>query len=259
MHNPTGQWTVEHFCKSPADIEAFISIPFEPPIPDIENFRENVEHFGDEALVMAEMPNAVMLPARLLSEHDLCMLWATEPRLIEEITKEAQRRLDGFVERACRAGVDAFRMLGGEFVTVLLGPDAFDRLIAPHDGALVARMHRHNAIACYHNHGPIMRWLDGLARLGIDALEPLEAPPCGDADLRRAAEILAGRVCMIGNLDDMEALEKLPREEVLKRGRELLRSVGGKNFILGGSASGTFGERAAANFIALAEMAATGQ
>jgi uroporphyrinogen-III decarboxylase len=99
-----------------------------------------------------------------------------------------------------------------------------------------------------------MRWLDRLARLGIDALDPLEAPPWGDADLRRAQEILAGRVCIVGNLDDMEVLDKLPAEEVLRMADERLRETGGTHFILGGTASGTYGEHAARNFIAMAEM-----
>jgi uroporphyrinogen-III decarboxylase len=137
----------------------------------------------------------------------------------------------------------------------MLGPAAFERLIAPHDTALVQTLRRYGAIAYYHNHGPIMRWLEPLAQLGIDALDPLEAPPWGDGDLRRAAEILGGRVCMVGNLDDMEVLDKLPREDVMRIARDRLREAGKEHFILGGTASGTYGERAARNFMALVEVA----
>ncbi len=59
---------------------------------------------------------------------------------------------------------------------------------------------------------------------------------------------------MVGNLDDMEVLNKLPTEEVLRLGRLLIEQAGPDGFVLSGTASGTYGERAARNFLALADM-----
>lgn len=248
-------WKAEHFCKSRSDIEAFLSLPFTPRPPALRDYFEAVAKYGEKALVLADAENAMMLPAQLLSEEDMCLMWATAPELIEVLVGEGQRRLEIFVEAAGRAGVNAFRVIGGEYVTVFLGPDAFDRLIAPHDAALAQLIHRHNGIVYYHNHGRMMRWLEKLARLGIDALDPLEAPPWGDADLRRAQEILAGRVCIVGNLDDMEVLDRLATEAVLEMAAQRLHEAGRRHFILGGTASGTYGDVAARNFIAMADMA----
>ncbi len=247
-------WKAEHFCKSPEDVEAFLSLPFEPAAPLLDAYFAAVKKYGEEALVLADFENAMMLPARLFSEQDMCLMWAKTPDVVEALVREGQRRVEIFVDSACQAGVGACRVLGGEYVTVLLGPQAFDRLVAPFDAPLVELVHRRNGIVYYHNHGPIMRWLDKLARLGIDALDPLEAPPWGDADLRRAQEILGGRVCIVGNLDDMEVLDKLPTEDVLKMAAQRLRDADRVHFILGGTASGAYGERAARNFIAMAEM-----
>jgi hypothetical protein len=51
----------------------------------------------------------------------------------------------------------------------------------------------------------------------------------------------------------MEVLDKLPTEEVVRRGLELVEKAGPDGFVLSGTASGIYGEHAARNFIALAE------
>ncbi len=94
-----------------------------------------------------------------------------------------------------------------------------------------------------------------LAGLGIDSLDPLEAPPCGDCDLAEAKRILRGRTCMVGNLDDMEVVNRLPEREVLEIAAARLAEAGPDAFMLGGTSSGTYGEQAARNFIAMVRVA----
>jgi hypothetical protein len=246
--------TVEFYLKGPEDVERLLSLPYEPPDIDLQRFEEWKERVGEEALVMVGVGNAVCLPASWFSPEDLCLAWAERPDVLRRLTAVAADRINAYVERLCEAGVDAFRIIGGEYVTVQLGPRAFDELITPFDTELVDIMHRHGAVAYYHNHGNMMRWLDGLADLGIDALDPMEAPPWGDADLALARERLAGRTCMVGNLDDMEIIDSLPAADVQAIARERLAAAGPVGFILGGTASGTYTERAARNFIALVEV-----
>lgn len=267
LHTPSGQltqrvkhredsdWRFEQFCKTAADLEAYMSMPWQPAEAYTQSLIDEEEYFGDDALVLIDLPNAVMLPHRLMSAEDFCMLWATDRDVFAGIVKEAQRRLEIFVERHCEAGTRVFRMIGGELVTVQLGLEAFDRLITPNDKRIVDIIHEHDGVVYYHNHGPIMRWLEPLAELGIDALDPLEAPPWGDADLSRATEILDGRVSIVGNIDDMEVLGKRSFEDIRQLGGTRLEETGGRHFILGGTASGTYGEAAGRNFLALLEAA----
>jgi hypothetical protein len=100
-----------------------------------------------------------------------------------------------------------------------------------------------------------MRYLADLAGLGMDAMDPFEAPPWGDCDLVRAKQALRGRVCIVGNLDDMEVLERCDAETVRRIARERIRQAGSDGFVLGGTASGTFTERGARGFLALVEVA----
>ena len=172
-----------------------------------------------------------------------------------ELTNVASTRLNEWADRLCRAGVDAFRIVGGEYASVQLGPRGFDALVLEHDTELVSVMHSHGAVAYYHNHGPVMDFLSRFVQIGMDALDPMEAPPWGDADLRAARSVCADKVAFVGNLDDMEVLDRMSPQQVTSIALERMEAAGDRGFILGGTASGTYSEHAARNFIALADVA----
>lgn len=255
---PVTSATVEFPFKTLDDVERFLSIPFVPSAIDLSAYRAWRERIGDEGFVMIGLGNAVCLPAEWFSPEAFALAWADAPDLLCDLVRTAAERLEAYVERLCAMGVEGFRIVGGEYVTVQLGPRAFDALITPHDRRLCDLIRRHGAVAYYHNHGPVCRYLPRLADLGMDALDPLEAPPWGDAaDLADVRAIVGDRLCLVGNLDDMEALESLPTAAVLEIARERLRQGGSTAFVLGGTASGTYTEAGARNFIAMARMVAS--
>ncbi len=249
--------TIEFPCKTAADVEALLSVPYEPLPTDFARFHDTKRKYGDEGLVYLDCMNAVCWPATVLSPEDFSLLWADAPDLMVAMTRAGSERLNAYTEAACRAGVDCFRIIGGEYVTVQLGPSGVPHLLAPFDTEQAAIIHRHGGVVHYHNHGPMMRFLDALAALGIDSLDPCEAPPWGDCDLAEAQRILGGRVCIVGNLDDMEVVEQLPEAEVCAIAAARLEAAGPTHFMLGGTASGTYTERAARNFIALVRVASS--
>lgn len=247
--------TVEFPLKTADDIAKLLSIPFEPVEPNPGPFLQLQRELGEEGMALAGIGTAVCLPAAWFSPEDFCLLWADAPDAMTELVRVAADRLNDFVLKACRAGVTEYRLVGGEYVTVQLGPSAVPPLLHTPDHELVEIIHEHGGIAYYHNHGPCMAFLEDFARLDIDYLDPLEAPPWGDADLAGASKALSGRVCMVGNLDDMEVIEKLPTDKVKAIAAERLEAAGTRGFVLGGTASGTYTERAARNFIAMKDVA----
>lgn len=255
-HQSTGiaSACIEFAVKTPDDVEKFLSIDYVPPEVDVSAFTARKAEIGEEGLVLCGMADAVLLPATLLSPEDFSLWWMDYPDLLRQLTSVASRRLNDWVDRLCRAGVDAFRIIGGEYASVQLGPAGFDELVLEQDRELIDIMHRHGAIAYYHNHGPVMRYLSRFCEIGMDALDPLEAPPWGDADLHAAREQCGNNVCFVGNLDDMEILDKLNTDEVAEIALERLRAAGNTGFILGGTASGTYSEHAARNFMALVDV-----
>ncbi len=245
---------VEFPCRTPDDVEKLLAIPYEPPDPDPAEFFRWRERVGDEGLVLAGMGTAICWAADMFSPEDFCLLWADAPDALIEMTRVGNERLREWVDRACRKGVDAFRLVGGEYASTQLGPRAFDVLCREPDKQIVDIMREHGAWAYYHNHGPIMRYLDMMLDIGMHALDPLEAPPWGDCDLRAAKDKLRGKVCIVGNLDDMEVIEKRDVEEVKRIGREVVEQAGPDGLCLGGTASGTYTEKGARGFMALVEV-----
>lgn len=245
---------VEFPLKTPEDAEKFLSIDYVAPRVDISNFVKMKDWLGDEGLLLSPVGNAVLIPAVLLSPEDFCIWWADYPELMKQITDLASKRLNDHVHNLCEAGVDAFRVIGGEYASVQLGPSGFDALVLEQDRELMDIMRSHGAVSYYHNHGPVMNFMSRFREIGMDALDPLEAPPWGDADLRAAREICGDKVAFVGNMDDMEIIDKLSREDVERIALERLEAAGDRGFILGGTASGTYTERAVKNFVALAEL-----
>ncbi len=248
------QGMTEYPFKSPEDAERFLSLPYKKPSPSSQYFHLLRDWLREEGLVLVGIPNGVCLPASFFSPEDFCLMWALYPSLIERLTEVGTERILEMVKELCKQGVDAFRIIGGEYVTQQLGPQGVEKLLKPYDTYLIETIHRYGGIAYYHNHGKVNRFLEDLAGLGIDALDPLEAPPWGDVDLKEAQRRIGDKVCLVGNLDDMEILDRMETKDVIELAKERIKGLEPRGFILGGTASGIFGEKAARNFIALAEM-----
>ncbi len=245
---------VEFPCKTADDVEKLLAIPYEPPQVDATPFLQRKDEIGEDGLVLCGMPNPGMIPAVYFSPEDYCLLWIEGRDAFMRLVEVATERCLPWVEQACKAGVDGFRIVGGEYASTQLGPEAFDMTMRDPDRKLADLMHEHGAVCYYHNHGPMMAFLDSLAEIGIDALDPLEAPPWGDCDLGDAKQRVGDKFCLVGNLDDMEVIEKLDGQTIEKMAEELIEAAGPDGFCLGGTASGTFTEPAAENFIRMVEV-----
>ncbi len=247
--------STEYFCKSLADIEALLALSFVPAEPDMERWKAHKARVGDDGMAILGMATGICFPNDMLGTEYCSLLWASEPDIIREMVRIAAEREFAAIEQACAAGVDCVRVVGGEYSTELMGPRSWQELVVPYDKPLVEMIQSYGAIAHYHNHGRMQRCLESIAALGIDSLDPVEQPPYGDIAMQEALQRIGGRVCLVGGLDDMEVLDTRSREEVLGMAEELLQTCGKRDWMLGGTSSGIYGERAARNFIALVDVA----
>ena len=247
--------TIKFPCTGAAELEQVLAMPFQPAEVNLAPYWAEEEKVGDEGLTLIGLVTGLCWVADLLSPMDFCLLWAEAPEVMERAVQVGTDRLCEWLQRACPAGAAAFRLIGPEYASVELGPRAYERLVVNMDSRLCAIIHQHGGLAHVHNHGPMTRYYDLLLQVGMDSLDPLEAPPWGDCDLAEAKARIGGSICLVGNMDDMEVLGKWPRERVLARGRELLEQAGPGGFVLGGTSSGTYTEYAVENFIALRKLA----
>ncbi len=248
-------YTTQFPCRSAADVEAFLAMPWSPAKVDATPFLERKAEIGEDGLVLTGILDGICLPMALMSPEDACLLWAEAPNFMRDFVAEGARRTEDYVRRTNAAGVDGYRIIGGEYASEMLGPRGFDALVSPFDKPLVDLIHEAGAISHYHNHGDLHLFLERLAALGIDSLDPLEVPPYGNVDLGDAIRRIGDQVCLVGGLDDMEVLETRPTEEVVAMARETLKKAGNWSYMLAGTTSGTFTEKAARNFIALVDVA----
>lgn len=247
--------SVEYPLKDIEDIDKLLSIEYQEPDIDTATYFELKKQYDNEGIMLASVGNAVCVPADWFGPERFCLFWATDRDRIIEFTDIINERVCGFVRKCCELGVTDFRIIGGEYVTEQIGPNGMDALIRKPDKKLIEIIHEHDGTAFYHNHGRMMKFLEDFAFIGVDFLEPMEAPPWGDTHLGKAKDIIGNRFCMVGNLDDMEIIDKLDTEQVKSIARQRIEEAGLKGFILSGTASGTYTEKAIRNFIAMAEVA----
>ncbi len=245
---------VEFFCKNAEDVQNLLAIPWDPPEVDVTPFIERRDEIGEEGLVGVGMTNPGGIPARFLSPRDYSLLWIDEQEVFMRLCEVAAERCRRWVEECCRQGVDCFRIIGGEFASTQLGPEGFRKTMLRFDRPLVDLMHRNGALAHYHNHGPMDRYLEMIAEIGVDSLDPLEGPPWGDTTLAECKQRIGDRVCLLGNLDDMEVIEKVEGEEIERLAAECIEAAGPDGYLLGGTTSGTFTERGAENFLRMVDV-----
>ena len=78
-----------------------------------------------------------------------------------------------------------------------------------------------------------MNLVESYKELGAKIIEPFSPPPLGDADLKKAKEIVNGDYVMIGGVDQVNILQKGTADQVKRKTEETISTgkPGGK-FIL---------------------------
>lgn len=130
-------------------------------------------------------------------------------------------------------GVTAHEML----IPPWMGHGMFDEYVFPYDKMVNDAIHRIGGKLRAHCHGNCMDFLEKMADMGIDAIEPLEPAPFGDVDLAEASRRMHGRMMLSGNIpsqsfplcspDDVQQWVKQAVRDAAPGGGFALRTTGG--------------------------------
>jgi len=205
---------IEHFIKTPADLEGLLALPFEPIRPDLEPILELDGRIGDRGVVWIGIGSGPIGDVHRLLGSERMAVWAYEHReLIHRLLAEMLRRKLAALESVAFSRLAAkmpivFTYTGPESaVPPLHGPDDFRDFVARYDSLLHDAMHAMGGYVRVHCHGSVGQVLADFAAMGADQLHPVEAPPMGDVTLAEAKRLTGGRVTLEGNIQIANIIE----------------------------------------------------
>jgi len=228
-------WRVEHWCKSVADVDKALSVPYEPATYDGTDLARVRSELGEDGIVLGSIGDPAYLAADLMSFQDFLM-WAFEhtdhfARTVEII---AERVLENLRRQLECCVLDCYRIVGPEYFTPpYLSPALFKRFVVPHVTAMTQIIHSRGGKARLHCHGRIGRVLDMILDTGCDGIDPCEPPPDGDITLDDVKRKCRARgVSVWGNVE-LKLLEQGTPEQIRAEVQQIMdQAKAGGAFVL---------------------------
>jgi len=122
---------------------------------------------------------------------------------------------------------------GGSYTSLsLISPGWYERYVLPHIARTAELCHRHDVPFAVQINGRCSAALGMLARVGVDAVLPLEPRPLGDCDLAEARRRVGSDMCFIGNLDPCNALLQGSPEDVRQGVKTIIEAAGKRGLIV---------------------------
>lgn len=230
---PPGQpgLVTEHFIKTDEDINRYMSLPWKPPEYDPAPLREFAEQLGDRGVMTVSYSDPMYAAASLFDFGEFCIRYATEPASIRRLVNYLFEQIADDTRRkalACRGLDIIFLTAGPEIATPpMMPPDAFAELVVPYEKGLIQIIHAEGHLAMIHCHGRVRQVLEGMIETGVDAIEPIEPPPQGDITLTELMNCAAGRLGLLGYIQDQE-FHSAPAGTMTRRVEDIARVVDGR-------------------------------
>lgn len=222
-------WVTECLVKADEDMAAFVELPFEPQAPTTEEIETHRAALGDRGVLEFQVPTSLCLACENMKYEDFMVRTLTAPRELFAMLERCQELVEQWLTAALENGAGpCLRLFGAEYAAPpMLPPSFFEEAVVNFDKRLVEIIHDYGGYARYHCHGPIRQILDYVVEMGIDLLDPCEAPPNGDITLDELAGIVGDEFIIMGNIQahDMETLRP---EDIDRLVVKALEEVGGR-------------------------------
>jgi len=219
------EWLFEHFLKTEEDVEAFLSLPYEPPRLDFSDYRKCEQSTGEKGLLVADLPDPICVVMDLVGFMQVALWCRTNPELVIRLVEVISERLTWAVaEIARQVERSGFRIFGPEYAAPpLLSAEWFEKLVVPHDKKMVeiVRNSGRSNIAILHCHGHLDAVLEKILRIGPHALEPLEPPPLGNLTMKELRRRVGDNLVLMGYMQARE-LEFDTEEETERKARQAI-------------------------------------
>jgi uroporphyrinogen-III decarboxylase len=185
----------------------------------VQNTRD---YLGDDGIISLWAPGGAFNHAsRLVNIEELYMLYLVDPEFYQELMRFCIERTHPWLEVMLSTDIDVLN-IGGNVAGGFLGRENFERYIMGYEQEFIANLKATGKKINYHNCGSIMELLDSYKKLGMDIVEPVAPPPLGDGDLEEAVRIANGAYTLIGNIDQVNVIQKGTPGQIHKKVKEAL-------------------------------------
>ena len=169
--------------------------------------------------------------------ENLLMDYALDPQLALALSRIATDFDLAVIEKATKLGVDFIVMPGdlSSETTTLISPDHYRKYVKPYHREIVECAHQHGLKIVKHSDGNMWPILDDFLEVGFDGLHPIQ-PQC--MDIREVKSYVAGKACILGNIDCRDLLVFGTEEEVEETVKETIEiAAPGGGYIISSSNS----------------------
>jgi uroporphyrinogen decarboxylase len=191
-----------------------------------ERIKPIREALGDDGILGTWTPHGPFNNASLLIDlDDLYSLFRVDYPFYEKLMNYAMDRILDYTRAIDEAGVDV-HCVGGNVPGGFLGKKNYDTYILPFEKKYIEFVQQNGTPAMYHNCGKIMTLVESYKELGVRIVEPFSPPPLlGDADLKKAKELVGDAYVILGGVDQVSVLQNGTIDQV-KRATEETMAAG---------------------------------
>ncbi len=231
-------WTLEHFIKSPEDLQTFLQLPVESlqGDPDVSVFLAAEDQIQDTGVVLVDTPDPLCLAAGLFDMETFIVLAMTEQALFHRLLEKMNAFLLPLTQAtAASLAGRPWRIYGPEYAAPpFLPPRLFQEYVVRYDKQMIDAIHRHDGFVRIHSHGWLREILPAIVAMGCDGLDPIEPPPQGDVELEEVRRLYGKELALFGNLElsDIENLPPLAFENKVRKALQQGTQGAGRGFVL---------------------------
>ncbi len=199
----TPGYDLEHPVKNESDLEALLSVPYEPFPFSMQNYVQMDEAVGDRGICLCFLDNAVYAIHRSLGSELFATMSVEFPELLDRALSVYSGRIRLEAERVLETGFrPVFGWVGPEVcIPPLMSPDHFERFVMQYDKPLCDLIHAHGSHVWLHCHGRVTSLMNRFIHMGVDVLNPLEPPPMGNVNLVELTAQYGDAIGLEGNIE----------------------------------------------------------
>jgi hypothetical protein len=230
--NSMTTWITEYLIKKPEDIELI-----EKYMPVARIDRNAVaavyDGIGDAGIlrgfVWGDQAGCWQHACCLMEPQSLIVAAMTDPDWVHRLLHALLDRKLFFIEDSLRgAKFDVIENGGGSASDTVISPAMHREFCLPYDRAMHKALHDAGLLVTYHTCGGMIHILDLILENGADASETLSPPGTGGNidDPAKVRDAYAGRIAMIGGMDQVNILTAGSKEAIRHEVHRLFEGYG---------------------------------